>query len=164
MEIGPVQAIVVGFPTTDRFEGRVADELARLSDVGLIRIINAVFVARDEGEAVMLQVSDLDDEQREMLGAAMGAVVGLVAAGDEGLEAGAVAGAMATEGTGIAGALAEDILAELPDDSAALVLVVEHRWLIPLRDALRDAGGVLLARQHIGLEELAALGVSIAEA
>jgi uncharacterized membrane protein len=163
MSIGPIQAIVVGFPTTDRFEGRVADELARLSDLGLIRIINAVFVMRDEGEAVLLQVSDLDDEQREMLGAAMGAVVGFVAAGEEGLEAGAVAGIDATAGTGIAGVLAEDILAELPDDTAALVLVVEHRWLIPLRDALRDAGGILLARQALGLEELAALGVSIAE-
>lgn len=163
MSIGPIQTVVIGFPTTDRFEGRIAEELGLLSDIGLIRIINAVFVTRQDDEAVLLQVSDLDDEQREMLGAAVGAVVGLVAGGQEGAEAGAVAGAMATEGTGVAGALAEDILDELPDGTAALVLVVEHRWLIPLRDAVRDAGGVVLARQTVGLEELAALGVALSE-
>jgi uncharacterized membrane protein len=163
VSIGPIQTVVIGFPTTDRFEGRIAEELGLLSDIGLLRIINAVFVTRQDDEAVLLQVSDLDDEQREMLGAAVGAVVGLVAGGQEGAEAGAVAGAMATEGTGVAGALAEDILDELPDGTAALVLVVEHRWLIPLRDAVRDAGGVVLARQTVGLEELAALGVALSE-
>jgi len=151
MGIGPIQAVVIGFPTTDRFEGRIAEELGRLSDVGLIRIVNAVFVAREDDEAILLQVSDLDDEQREMLGAAVGAVVGLVAGGEEGAEAGAVAGAAAAEGTGIAGAMAADILDELPDGSAALVLVVEHRWLVPLRDAVRDAGGVVLARRPLTL-------------
>ena len=47
MTIGPVQALVIGFPSNDLFEGRIAEELARLSDVGQIRIIDAVFVMRD---------------------------------------------------------------------------------------------------------------------
>ena len=44
MTIGPIQAFVIGFPDNDLFEGRIAEELARLSDVGQIRIIDAVFV------------------------------------------------------------------------------------------------------------------------
>ena len=47
MTIGPIQAFVIGFPDNDLFEGRIADELARLSDVGQIRIIDAVFVMRE---------------------------------------------------------------------------------------------------------------------
>ena len=50
MSIGPIQAFVIGFPDNDLLEGRIAEELARLSDVGQIRIIDAVFVLREEGE------------------------------------------------------------------------------------------------------------------
>ena len=48
MSIGPVQAFVIGFPDNDLFEGRIADELLRLSEVGQIRIIDAVFVMREQ--------------------------------------------------------------------------------------------------------------------
>lgn len=160
MSIGPIQMVVLGFPDTGLLEGRIAEELALLSDVGLIRIVNAVFVAREGDEALMVQVSDLDDEQREMLGAVIGAVMGVIADEDLGAEVGAEVGAQAAAGTGMAGAIAEDILEDLPEDSAALVLVVEHRWLIPLRDAVRDAGGIVMARQSIGLEELISLGLA----
>jgi hypothetical protein len=39
MTIGPIQAFVIGFPDSDLFEGRIAEELARLSDVGLGLVI-----------------------------------------------------------------------------------------------------------------------------
>ena len=34
MTIGPIQGLVIGFPDNEMFEGRIAEELARLSDVG----------------------------------------------------------------------------------------------------------------------------------
>ena len=78
MTIGPIQAFVIGFPDNDLFEGRIAEELARLSDVGQIRIIDAVFVLRDDdGEVSALGVSDLDDDQRAELRSAIGALIGL---------------------------------------------------------------------------------------
>ena len=55
------------FPSNDLFEGRIAEELARLSDVGQIRIIDAVFVMREGDDVSLLSVSDLDDEQRAEL-------------------------------------------------------------------------------------------------
>ena len=67
MTIGPIQAFVIGFPDSDLFEGRIAEELARLSDVGQIRIIDAVFVIREGDDVSVLGVSDLDDEQRAEL-------------------------------------------------------------------------------------------------
>ena len=77
MTIGPIQAFVIGFPDNDLFEGRIAEELARLSDVGQIRIIDAVFVMRDDEGISVLSVSDLDDEQRAELRSAVGALIGL---------------------------------------------------------------------------------------
>ena len=91
MSIGPIQAFVIGFPDSDLFEGRIAEELARLSDVGQIRIVDAVFVMRDGDDVAALSVSDLDDDQRAELRAAVGALVGLGVAGVEGAEAGAEA-------------------------------------------------------------------------
>src|SRR4051812_30784989 len=67
MSIGPIQAFVIGFPDNDRFEGRIAEELSRLSDIGQIRIIDAVFVINDDDEVSVLSVSDLDDDQRAEL-------------------------------------------------------------------------------------------------
>ena len=62
MSIGPIQAFVIGFPDSDLFEGRIADELARWSDVGQIRIIDASFVTRDGDDVTALSVSDLSVE------------------------------------------------------------------------------------------------------
>ena len=95
MSIGPIQAFVIGFPDNDLFEGRIADELGRLSDNGQIRIIDAVFVMREDDDVAVLSVSDLDDEQRAELRAAVGALIGLGVAGVDGAEAGAVLGASA---------------------------------------------------------------------
>ena len=84
MTIGPIQGLVIGFPDNEMFEGRIAEELARLSDVGQIRVIDAVFVTRDGDEVDVVSVSGLDDEQRAELRAAVGALVGLGVAGEEG--------------------------------------------------------------------------------
>ena len=93
MSIGPIQGFVIGFPDNDLFEGRIAEELARLSDVGQIRIVDAVFVMREGDEAATLSVTDLDDDQRAELRSAVGALIGLGVGGAEGAVAGADLGA-----------------------------------------------------------------------
>ena len=162
MSIGPIQAFVIGFPDNDLFEGRIAEELGRLSDVGQIRIVDAVFVMREGDDVVALGVSDLDDDQRAELRAAVGALVGLGFAGGEGALAGAELGASADpDAPGAAELVAAGLLDELPDGSSALVLAIEHLWAIPLRDAVRDAGGLVLGHQTLTPEDLVALGMVI---
>jgi uncharacterized membrane protein len=162
--IGPIQALVIGFPDNDRLEGRVAEELAALSDVGLIRIIDAVFVLREGDEVDIIGISDLDDEQRAELRATVAALIGLGVAGEEGAVAGAMLGMAADPDATIAAAVADDLAEDLPDGSSALVLAVEHLWAVPLRDAVRDAGGVVVANTSITAENLIALGLDIGEA
>ena len=38
------------------------------------------------------------------------------------------------------------MLSELPDGCSALVLAIEHLWAVPLRDAVRDAGGIVIGK------------------
>ena len=164
MSIGPIQALVIGFPRNDLFEGRIAEELARLSDVGQIRIIDAVFVIREGDEASMLSVSDLDDEQRAELRAAVGALIGLGVAGGEGAVAGAALGAAVdADAPSAAEAMAEELLDDLPDGSSALVLAIEHLWAVPLRDAVRDAGGIVLGHRTLTPEDLIAFGIGLGD-
>ena len=164
MSIGPIQAFVIGFPDTDLFEGRIAEELARLSDVGQIRIVDAVFVLRDGDDVDAVSVSDLDDEQRAELRTVVGALVGLGVAGVEGAEAGAELGAsIDPDAPTVAAVVAARLVEELPDGSSALVLVIEHLWAIPLRDAVREAGGVVIGHRSLSVEDLIALGVAIGD-
>ena len=138
MSIGPIQAFVIGFPDSDLFEGRIAEELRRLSDVGQIRVIDAVFVLHDGDDVSALSVSDLDDEQRAELRAAVGALVGLGIAGTEGAAAGAELGASVDDDAPTATeAVAAALVDELPEGSSALVLAIEHLWAVPL--AMRSA-------------------------
>jgi uncharacterized membrane protein len=155
---------VIGFPDNDLFEGRIAEELERLSDVGQIRIVDAVFVMREGDDVALVSVSDLDDEQRAELRAAVGALIGLGVAGGEGAVAGAALGASADpDAPGIAESLAEGLLDELPDGSSALVLAIEHLWAVPLRDAVRDAGGIVLGHRSLTVEDLVAFGMDLGD-
>lgn len=163
MTIGPIQAFVIGFPSSDLFEGRIADELERLSDVGQIKVVDAVFVMREGDDLSLLSVSDLDDDQRKELRAAVGALIGLGVAGGEGAVAGAVlGGSVDVESPGIADSLADELLDDLPDGSSALVLAIEHLWAIPLRDAVRDAGGIVIGHRSLTYEDLIAFGMDLA--
>jgi uncharacterized membrane protein len=164
--IGPIQILAIGFPDTAGFEGRIAEQLAKASDAGTIRIIDALAVVADGDEVEILRVSDLDDEQRQELGLELGALIGLGFAGLDGMVAGAEVGAEAVEegGLGIVEAIGEEFIEELPDGAAALLLIIEHTWAVPLRDAILDAGGTLFANQWIGPADLVALGAALGTA
>jgi hypothetical protein len=165
MTIGPIQAFVIGFPDNDLFEGRIAEELARLSDVGQIRIIDAVFLIREDDDISVLSVSDLGDAQRAELRSVIGALVGLGVAGADGAAAGAELGASAdADAPTMAESVAAALLDELPDGSSALVLAIEHLWAVPLRDAVRDAGGIVLGHRTITAEDLVLFGMDLGDA
>ena len=164
MSIGPIQAFVIGFADNELFEGRIAEELTRLSDVGHVKIIDAVFVMREGDDVAVLSVSDLDDEQRAELRAAVGALVGLGVAGGEGAVLGAALGASVdADAPTAAESVAMGLVEDLPDGCSALVLAIEHVWAIPLRDAVRDAGGVVIGHRSLTSEDLIAIGMSLGD-
>ena len=83
-------------------------------------------------------------------GALAGALIGLGAAGEEGLEAGAELGAEAlADGHVIGDEEVWHVEDAIPPGSAAAIALIEHRWAIPFRDAIARAGGVPLADEWI---------------
>jgi uncharacterized membrane protein len=164
MAIGPVQLLVLGFSHPD-FQGGIRGELDRLRDNDLVRVIDALAVQKDaDGNVTTLHDSQLTGDQQAAFGALVGGLIGLGAAGEEGFEIGAERGAEAVaERGGVFDEDAWDVLAEIPEDSAAMLILLEHRWAIPLRDAIAQAGGFRLASEFISPLDLVALGLVGAE-
>jgi uncharacterized membrane protein len=165
MAIGPVQLIVLGFAEPN-FQGEVVKELERLRKNDTVRVIDALVVAKDaEGKASVQHFSNLTTDEATELGAKVGALIGLGMAGAEGMEVGAEAGAEATaEGAHFFDeAEAWDVLAEIPDNTAAAVILLEHHWAVPLRDAVYRAGGFPISDGFIHPLDLVAIGLISAE-
>jgi uncharacterized membrane protein len=164
MAIGPVQLLVLGFKQPD-FQGEIREELDRLRDNDLVRVIDALAVRKDaDGDVQRLHQSQLSADQQQAFGALVGGLIGLGAAGEEGFEIGAERGAEAVaERGGVFDEEAWDVLAEIPEDTAAALILLEHRWAIPLRDAIARAGGFRLASEFISPLDLVALGLVGAE-
>ena len=138
MSIGPVSYTVIAFPG-NQFNGDIAPEVAKLVESGLVRILDLVFVAKDEqGDTISLEFDQMDE----------------LAAFDD-LD-GEVGGLVNMEDL-------DHVAASLPEGNSALVIVWEDVWARPLAEAVRASGGVVVDSARIpatlvdaALEELAA--------
>ncbi len=100
MAIGPVQLIVLGFNKPE-FHGEIIDELERLRESDTVRVIDALAVYKDaRGDLEVEHLSNLSEEEAVELGSKVGALIGLGFAGEEGAEAGALAGAQQADANG----------------------------------------------------------------
>jgi uncharacterized membrane protein len=166
MAIGPVQLIVLGFNHPD-FHGEVIAELERLHENGMVRVIDSLAVYKDaDGDLEVEHLSNLTQEEAIELGSKIGALIGLGIDGEEGMEAGAAAGAeeAAEEGINVFGGAEEwDVLEDIPNDSAAALILLEHHWAVPLRDAIARANGFRISDGFISPLDLVAIGLMTAE-
>jgi uncharacterized membrane protein len=166
MAIGPVQLIVLGF-NHPSFHGEIIAELERLRQSDTVRVIDALAVYKDaQGGMEVEHLSNLSTEEAVELGSKIGALVGLGIDGEAGMEAGATAGAEAAARDGLQmfdNADAWDVLADIPNDTAAALLLIEHHWAVPLRDAIARAGGFRLGDGFISPFDLIGIGLVNAE-
>ena len=161
MAIGPVQLIVLGF-NHPNFHGEVIAELERLHENGMVRVIDSLAVYKDaDGELEVEHLSNLTEEEAIEVGSKIGALIGLGIAGEEGMEAGAEAGAeqAADEGMNVFGGDEWDVLEDIPNDSAAALILLEHHWAVPLRDAIARAGGFRVSDGFISPLDLVGIGL-----
>ena len=132
-QMGPVDYIVVAFPT-DRMTGEAFPLLIDLVDRGVIRILDLVFLRKDE-DGTVTTLSQVDLDRMKVLEAALfeGAASGLLGVED-----------------------VNEAAAALDPGTAAGVLVYENVWATPFATALRRSGGQLVASGHIPVQALVA--------
>jgi hypothetical protein len=132
-EMGPVDYLVVAFPT-DRMTGEAFPLLVDLVDRGVIRILDLVFLRKDE-DGTVTTLTQVDLDRMKVLEAALfdGAASGLLGPDD-----------------------VAEAAAALDPGTAAGVLVYENVWATPFAAALRRSGGQLVAAGHIPVQALVA--------
>jgi len=122
MSHGPVEILVVAFPG-NRFSGEILPELAKVVESGTITIIDGLLVSSDaDGAVSFTEIEEISSPDGEVsLAGLLERVEGLISDGD-----------------------VAELTSGLEPNSSAAVLVFEHTWVLPLRDAIVASGGVLL--------------------
>jgi hypothetical protein len=131
--MGPVDYLVVEFPAGEQsFTGEMAAELVRLTDAGIIRVLDLLIITKDEdGTIDAMEIDDIDglDEIRQL----EAQIAEILAADDVAM-----------------------LAAAMEPGTVAGVLVWENMWAAPFASAARRAGGQLVATGRIPLQAIAA--------
>lgn len=168
MAIGPMQLIVLGF-SNPNFSGEILAEVERLRSSDTVRVVDSLTVHKDaNGDVEVAELSNLSPDEATEFGSMIGALIGLGMAGEEGAEAGAIIGAAETaDGVHVLADAADsdtwDVLAEIPNDSAAALVLLEHQWAVPLREAIARAGGFRISDGFISPLDLVEIGILTAD-
>jgi hypothetical protein len=133
-ELGPIDVVVIAYPAGSPMTGEAVPMLLDLVARGVIRVLDVLFVARDEdGSYRGFEATDLDAASVGDLAVFEGASSGL---------------------------LGDDDVATVADTiepgSAAALIVYENRWAAPFAAAVRRNGGVLVGFQRVSVDELVA--------
>ena len=134
-ELGPIDYLVVEFPADKaNFSGEGMDELKKLADGGLIRVLDLLFLKKDaDGSFEAMEAHEYTDDDAGML-RELGAEAAEILAAED----------------------VEAIAEALEPDTIAAVLVWENTWATPFASALRRSGGQLVASGRIPMQAIVA--------
>jgi hypothetical protein len=119
--MGPIEILAVAFPGNE-FKGEIVPALQDLVDRKIVRVIDLVLVYKDEdGNPISIELAAADDNVRK-------ALAPLVEGGDRLLSDSDI----------------DEIAEGLAPNSSAALLVAEHLWSIPFRQAILNANGELI--------------------
>jgi hypothetical protein len=119
--LGPIEVIVIEFPG-NRFTGEIMPELQRLVDDDVVTVIDGLLAYKDaDGHVTFIELAELDAND----------------------DAAALAGLLDQLESLVSEEDVEELAASLAPNSSAAILVFEHTWAKPLRDAIVNSGGVL---------------------
>jgi hypothetical protein len=131
-ELGPIDVVVIAFPVGAPMTGDAVPLLIDLVNRGIVRVLDVMFVIKnDDGSFSGFDARGLDDKGVGDFTVFEGASSGLL--GDDDVEAAA--------GTIEAG-------------SAAVMLMYENRWAAPFVSAVRRNGGMVVASERIGVQDV----------
>ncbi len=156
MEHGPMQLLVLGFEGGE-MRGEALAELVRLAEHDIVRLVDALVVRKDDdGNVELLEIAQELGGGGEP-GVLVGRLTGLTVEADADDEAAAAAAEQLGDVDDDVWYVADAI----PPGTAAAVALLEHRWAIPLRNALQGAGGQLLDEAWVHPLDLQAVGIGV---
>lgn len=126
MTHGPIDFIMIGFEDSNISPG-VADGIKSLIQADTIRIIDLVFVERDDvGELRVLELTELGDDVYEAWNSNVDDMEGMLTVDD-----------------------AMHLASDLPANRSAVLALYENVWARHLSNAIVDAKGEVLANMRI---------------
>ena len=126
MDVGSVEYAIIAFPG-NHFNGEIVPALADLVDRDLVRILDLAFIIKDgEGNVEAVELSSMPEVEAQAFEKLDVAVGNLLNEDDF-----------------------QDIGNSLEPNSSAGLIVWENRWSARFVQAVRNAGGVLLATEKI---------------
>ena len=138
---GPLEYVIIGF-NGDQFTGEILPKLIQIEGQGCVRLVDLVFVSKDEaGDLTILEISDLDEAEAAAYEPLTAEYFGLLTAED-----------------------VAELAAGLPENTSAAVALFEHRWALGLQWAVRAAGGQMLDSGFVHPETQALVIAEVLEA
>jgi uncharacterized membrane protein len=126
MALGPVEILVVKFPG-NQFKGEIAPALTELVESGTIRVIDILFVNKDEnGKVEMVEINDLDDDNYAVFDPIVSDVTSMLNEDD-----------------------VQAFSAALEPNSSAALMLFEDTWATRFRDALVNANAEVVMSERI---------------
>lgn len=134
MSIGPLELLVVGFEG-DHFNGQIAKAIEAAEATGAVRVVDLIFVRKTaDGDIAAMEIEEAGESYNRDFDSLNLDIRGLLTEDD-----------------------AMTLAALLPVDTMAAVALIEHTWATDIADAIRDAGGRLLADQRISRRTMEAV-------
>jgi uncharacterized membrane protein len=139
MDIGPLEYVVIGLQD-NQFTSEILPELHAIQAKGAIRVVDLLFVKKDgDGTVTLREVSELGDEELQPYGGLVEELMGLFTAQD-----------------------IEKLAEAIPPGTSAVIVLLEHTWVLGLTEAVRRAGGVLFTGGLVTPDALAQVSAELA--
>ena len=140
MTIGPLEYVVIGLDDR-QFASEVIQVLNAIREKGAIRVVDLLFLSKVADCAVTKrEISELGEEELQPFNGIAEDLLGLFTAQD-----------------------VEKLAEEMPPNTAAVVVLLEHTWVIGLTEAVRKAGGVLFTGGLVAPDTLAQVSAELAK-
>ena len=165
-DVGPIQYIVFGVRTEDQ-QKEVVQRLRSASERGNIRLIDLAYIRKaEDGTLQHGRLSGLSEEEQRRFGTVARALVGIGAAVEYHRAGGKFGmGAFADHDFGESAQEIKERIYEaaqdLPPGAACAIALIEHRWLLEMKDQLQDKGVAILTQGMVRPRSLVMLGAEL---
>ena len=163
---GPIQYIVFGVRTEEQ-QKEVVQRLRAASEKGNIRLIDLAYIRKaEDGTLQPGRLSGLSEEEQRKFGTVARALIGMGAAAEysrTGGEFGNSAFADQDFGESVQEIKERiyDAAQDLPPGAACAIALIEHRWVLELKEKVQEKGVVILTQGLVRPRSLVMLGTEL---